>query len=172
MIEYVQGFFDFTSLYNTRLSRDDEIAFAYDKATGAFGICYDDMFDYDIRGAWKALADGCMGIGSNNHLGDTYKKPNHPTFSEESIYHCRDGFYGGHWFEIEAEAYIFVPGLTNFYSPYALAHYFETEKNCELCDFRSDFFTKCFTSSFYKNVIDDYFLFCNELLSKKMQLEM
>ena len=173
MIEFVYNFPDFTLLYNTKLSRNEEVAFAYDKAIGAYGICYDDMYDYDIKGAWKELADGRMEIGRNNHLGDTYKKPNHPTFSDESIYHCIDSYYGGHWFEIENEAYIFVPGLTNFYPPSSLAHYFESEANCELYDFRYDFFKKkCVnTYAFDRNLNEEYFAFCNELMSRRTQVK-
>lgn len=37
--------------------------------------------DYDLRGAWKADAKAA----ANGHLPDTWKKPNHPTFSNESM---------------------------------------------------------------------------------------
>ena len=48
--------------------------------------------DYDLRGAFKA---GLTPDQSTGHWPDTYKKPNHPTFSTESIY----GIYGkpGTW---------------------------------------------------------------------------
>lgn len=52
---------------------------------------HDSGADYDLRGAFKA------GLAPNEkgHWPDTYKKPNHPTFSTESIY----GIYGnpGTW---------------------------------------------------------------------------
>lgn len=40
------------------------------------------MSDYDLRGAYKANAQEA----SNGHLPDTFKLPNHMTFSNESRY--------------------------------------------------------------------------------------
>lgn len=41
--------------------------------------------DYDFRGAYQAaILDK---YNSNSHFPDTFKKPNHPTFSNESIYY-------------------------------------------------------------------------------------
>lgn len=53
-----------------------------------------DTEDYDLRGAWKgnALAAG------NGHYPDTYKKPNHPTFSRDSQYSTPDQT-GGEWIQ-------------------------------------------------------------------------
>jgi hypothetical protein len=39
--------------------------------------------DYDLRGAFKA---GLTPDPQSGHWPDTFKKPNHPTFSVESIY--------------------------------------------------------------------------------------
>lgn len=39
--------------------------------------------DYDLRGAFKG---GLTRDPQNSHMPDTYKKPNHPTFSNESQY--------------------------------------------------------------------------------------
>jgi hypothetical protein len=39
--------------------------------------------DYDLRGAFKA---GLTPDSKTGHWPDTFKKPNHPTFSVESIY--------------------------------------------------------------------------------------
>jgi len=36
-------------------------------------------------------------MDKDNHGVDTWKKPNHPTFSNQSKYHGVDGFYGGNW---------------------------------------------------------------------------
>jgi len=56
--------------------------------------------DYDLRGAFKA---GLTPDSTTGHWPDTYKKPNHPTFSDESKY----AQYGtpGHW-----EGETFIPG--------------------------------------------------------------
>lgn len=52
--------------------------------------------DYDLRGAYKAgLLDN---IEEGMHLPDTFKKPNHITFSKESKYY-EDGMWAGEWTE-------------------------------------------------------------------------
>jgi len=59
----------------------------------------EDLDDYDLRGAFRAGAEA----EGNGHFPDTYKKPNHPTFSDESMYHGvpdihHGGTYeGGRW---------------------------------------------------------------------------
>jgi hypothetical protein len=79
---------DFTNRYNTKLSPAEEKAFllwAKDRVR--------DTYDYDLRGAYKANAQEA----ANGHLPDTYKKPNHPTFSDQSQYNNVDGYTGGQW---------------------------------------------------------------------------
>lgn len=49
--------------------------------------------DYDFRGAFKAG----LKPGEDGHWPDTYKKPNHPTFSDESIYAKDAPEKAGHW---------------------------------------------------------------------------
>ena len=81
---------------NTELSPEEESAFrkwAIEKKK------LGDSYDYDIRGAWKELNAGKMKFADNGHLGDKYKKPNHPTFSDQSIYHS-DETPGGSWREL------------------------------------------------------------------------
>lgn len=52
-------------------------------------------FDYDFRGAWK---DGLYPEDKSGHWRDTYKKPNHPTFSVESKYATGEYLqYAGTW---------------------------------------------------------------------------
>lgn len=52
--------------------------------------------DYDLRGAYKTgLLDN---IGEGMHLPDTFKKPNHITFSKDSKYY-EDGMWAGEWTE-------------------------------------------------------------------------
>lgn len=57
--------------------------------------------DYDMRGAFKA------GVKPDNtkHWPDTYKKPNHPTFSNESIYSSLVGTTPGVWTGIHHDQY-------------------------------------------------------------------
>jgi len=65
-----------------------------------------DLQDYDLRGYWTNGGYRDTGTG---HMPDTYKKPNHPTFSDQSIYHDGDNYIGGHWGEDNS----FTPGPTN-----------------------------------------------------------
>jgi anti-sigma regulatory factor (Ser/Thr protein kinase) len=50
--------------------------------------------DYDLRGAYKA---GLKPDPTTGHWPDTYKKPNHPTFSNESKYAKFAPNKAGHW---------------------------------------------------------------------------
>jgi hypothetical protein len=109
---------DFSDRDNTQLTPVEEAEFRQWKRAG-------DVYDYDARGAWKAIRDGRMnGPDERDHLEDPFKKPNHPTFSDESIYHGFKGL-GGHWDKDANGNYVgFTPGITNQYSPSELARYF------------------------------------------------
>ena len=74
---------DLTEQFNTVLSEKDEKLFqSWAYGNGRIG----DLYDYDLRGAWKEIVSGSMSEDERGHLGDKYKKPNHPTFSTESVY--------------------------------------------------------------------------------------
>lgn len=78
--------------------------------------------DYDLPGYFKSggrLAEG--------HLPDTYKKPNHPTFSSESQYHGVGGAEGGSWMKNPDGTFTFTAGRTNLehWGPQGLQKYFE-----------------------------------------------
>lgn len=64
--------------YNTPLSAKEVIEFDKWKAKHA---PKDSGQDYDLRGAFKAGLKP-----KDGHWPDTFKKPNHPTFSDESVY--------------------------------------------------------------------------------------
>ncbi len=131
---------DFTSKYNTQLTPEEENLFqqwAMERAQ-AQGRKHIDTYDYDLRGAWKDIISGNMTPDQRGHLGDKYKKPNHPTFSEYSQYHGTDGYHGGSWTK---EGY--VPSKTNlqFRSPEELISYFglyEPKTKLRLPFLRSD----------------------------------
>jgi hypothetical protein len=115
---------DYTGKYNTKLSPDDEKKFQawlveQSKASGH--DMTNDLYDYDLRGAWKAGA----GKSANGHMTDEFKKPNHPTFSNESKYSGQDGNVGGKWVEQNGKT-VYVPSATNLqhYPPAALSDYF------------------------------------------------
>jgi len=92
---------DYTDRYNTNLSPAEEAAY---QTWAKKNRREKDTFDYDMRGAWKARIEA----SDNGHFPDTYKKPNHPTFSNESQYHGVDGEQGGSW-----NGEVFTPGPTN-----------------------------------------------------------
>ena len=81
--------------YNTPLSPDEERGYADWKKKNAPN---DSGYDYDLRGAYKA--GEARDPGPDGHMKDRFKKPNHPTFSDESQYATgaqRDR--AGHWVE-------------------------------------------------------------------------
>lgn len=95
---------DLSEKYNTKLSADDEQNFqTWAKANPRLGNTY----DYDSRGFWKAGAQEA----DNGHGSDKWKKPNHPTFSNESQYSGKDGNVGGEWGKDGAKT--FTPSATN-----------------------------------------------------------
>jgi len=73
--------------YDTPLTPEEEAIFRQ-----WAGKRIGDLADYDLRGAWKTDARAAQ----NGHLPDTFKKPNHPTFSDESQYSTPDN-PGGRW---------------------------------------------------------------------------
>lgn len=108
---------DYSDKYNTPLSDEDEAKYQeWAKANKREG----DTYDYDMRGAWKEGASQ----GGNGHFTDKYKKPNHPTFSDQSKYHGVDGEEGGKW-EQNGDKWRFTPGSTNKHDPEALKRYFK-----------------------------------------------
>lgn len=89
------------SLYNTPLWPDvaplehtwntqNEQAFQDWKTQNA---PYDSGLDYNLRDAYLSS----LTTNDNGHLPDTWKKPNHPTFSNESAYSGLGGPVGGQW---------------------------------------------------------------------------
>lgn len=76
------------SQFDTPLNPGDELLFQQWKAQYAPN---DSGHDYDLRGAWKA---GLL-PGADGHWSDQFKKPNHPTFSDESQYAGQG--YPGSW---------------------------------------------------------------------------
>lgn len=109
---------DQTENYNTPLGPNEEAAFqAYIAKAGKSA----DLSDYDLRGAWKHDAKAA----ENGHLPDNWKKPNHPTFSDESIY---SGPYatGGKWQELPGGKWRFEASQDNlrYQSPADLQAYF------------------------------------------------
>lgn len=83
--------------FNTKLEPKEEVNFNRWKKQYA---PEDSGMDYDLRGAYKA---GLKPDSKTGHWPDTYKKPNHPTFSDQSIYAKMAPEKAGRW---EGEKYI------------------------------------------------------------------
>lgn len=78
--------------YNTVLSPAKEEQF---KAWKRQNAPNDSGDDYDLRGAFMAG----VSPAANGHWPDTFKKPNHPTFSDQSQYARYAPDKAGHWTE-------------------------------------------------------------------------
>lgn len=84
---------DPTASYNTQLSPQQEAAFQAWRAQQPTDLR--NTGDYDLRGAWLGNAQEA----GNGHLPDTWKKPNHMTFSDGSMY-STPAAPGGAWSQI------------------------------------------------------------------------
>lgn len=97
---------DYSDQFNTKLKPEEEAEFQqWAKDSGREG----DVYDYDLRGAWKASAEEA----GNGHLPDTFKKPNHPTFSTDSQYSGKGGATGGTWGKRADGKWTFDASATN-----------------------------------------------------------
>jgi hypothetical protein len=108
----------FKNEYNTELKPDQLTDFLLwatnwkNPYTGK-GVNMMDEGAYDVRGFWKS--GDWKNTDSRGHGSDKWKKPNHPTFSEESIYSKQKGgseFDGGVWMDNGA----FIPGFHNMHN--------------------------------------------------------
>ena len=82
------------SSFNTKLNDDEERAYQewLVRQSGLQGRdLRNDEFDYDTRGFFKAGESS----DERGHGTDRFKKPNHPTFSNESMYHGSPDPWGG-----------------------------------------------------------------------------
>lgn len=95
--------------YDTPLTPDEETSFSAWKAQHA---PKDSGQDYDLRGAFKK---GLKPDPKSGHWSDEFKKPNHPTFSNQSRYSTKEN-PGGRW---EGEKFIppSRPGLSDIKPP-------------------------------------------------------
>lgn len=114
------------SEYNTPLSPEEEKQFQ-EWGVGRYGSKDNlarEMGSYDIKGAWKAIKNKEIDFDPiTGHLPDTFKKPNHITFSNESKYSQGQG---GQWINKD-NRWQFVPSKTtlDLYGQKALQDYFK-----------------------------------------------
>ena len=91
----------FANKYNTGLNPQEFYEF-YNWAKNKYGSHENivrEMGDYDLQGAWKGIKNKKIDFDPvTGHLPDTYKKPNHITFSNQSQYHTEQT-PGGQWLQ-------------------------------------------------------------------------
>ncbi|MFO0089821.1 MAG: hypothetical protein ACK518_03380, partial [bacterium] len=88
----------FEHLYNTSLTKEETNKFnkwVKEESSKQGRNILMDKGAYDVQGFWKS--GDWKRRDSDGHGTDTWKKPNHPTFSNQSKYHGINGFYGGNW---------------------------------------------------------------------------
>lgn len=114
---------DYTDKYNTALNVDETQKFT-DWSSQQNRDVNNDKFDYDIQGWWQKNQDQSLDGG---HLTDQWKKPNHPTFSDQSQYNGVDGQYGGTWQPQSNGSFNFLASETNtrMMDPSDLSDYFK-----------------------------------------------
>ena len=119
----------FKNRFNTRLSPEEETKFR-EWAVQNKRDPDAETIDYDLRGMWKSGE----GFSANGHGTDRFKKPNHPTFSEESMYHgtptpSGGNYVGGRWTDpSENKRGTFTPSLEMLeitHPPELLKRYFK-----------------------------------------------
>lgn len=111
----------------TELNQEDQASFdnwLTDQSTKVGRDMSNDMEDYDLKGWWQK--NGSIDLGQG-HLTDEFKLPNHPTFSDQSVYHGKDGNEGGSWTPLQNGQWLFMAGKTNKenFSPQFLQKYFD-----------------------------------------------
>jgi hypothetical protein len=123
------------------INLDDDVTMTEPKDEAAFQAWkkryahpQDDGEDYDLRGAFKAG----LKPGPDGHWPDTFKRPNHPTFSNESKYANNEGAKPGRW-----DGDTFIP------------HRGTTPDGSAMRDGSSDARTRSFDKSFHRDTPAD-----------------
>jgi hypothetical protein len=98
--------------YNTALSPEEQQGYeAWAKGLGK--TPRDEEEDYDLPGYYKWQLQNPQPPDARGHLTDQFKKPNHPTFSDQSQYHGVNGEHGGSWTQSPDGSYTFTAGPSN-----------------------------------------------------------
>lgn len=122
--------------YNTKLTLPEMMEF-HSWAKNKYGdhdSMLREMGDYDIQGAWKAQKSGQSIVDPvTGHWPDTFKKPNHITFSNQSMYHS-EATPGGQWIQTNNK-WQYKPSehVKNIHGKSNLMNYFKNyEKDADL----------------------------------------
>jgi hypothetical protein len=110
--------------FNTELSPEEEQRFqSWAKESGKNPDL--ETIDYDLRGFWKG---NNKFDDKNGHGSDEFKKPNHPSFSDQSKYHGTEApwgsYVGGKWSESGKSYTPSVTMLRHTHSASAMKDYF------------------------------------------------
>jgi len=87
-----------------------------------------DLQEYDWRGWFK---ENSGELKKGGHVTDKYKKPSHPTFSDESQYHGVAGAKGGSWGN-DAEGAYFKPAESNMDNEKLKEYFKRTNENVRI----------------------------------------
>jgi hypothetical protein len=114
---------DYTARFNTALTPEEEQQFQQYVQQKKLGTTH--SYDYDMRGAWKSDVKQA----ANGHYPDTFKKPNHPTFSSGSQY-STPATPGGEWQDLGDGKWKFTasPAQLKLWKPEELQSYFATRE--------------------------------------------
>lgn len=115
----------FKNRFNTRLSKKEKEEFnkwAKSESNKQRRDILMDIGAYDLQGFWKFDRQ----VDEDNHGSDTWKKPNHPKFSDESIYSGKLGNKGGKW---DGDGFIPSNETLELYGEENLQRYFSNEPN-------------------------------------------
>lgn len=94
MEDYAQDGSIYPSVRTTKFDDTTENKYQQWRASLPKNLQYEG--DYDLRGFYKENPD-FNSNDSEQHLTDKWKLPNHPTFSDESVYYKGNENYGGKW---------------------------------------------------------------------------
>ena len=100
--------------YSTPLSPDEQTQYqAWAKSIGKKPEMEEQ--DYDLPGFYKWLQANPQfsDPSGRGHMTDQFKKPTHPTFSDQSQYHGMNGEFGGSWSTTPDGKDLFTPGPSN-----------------------------------------------------------
>lgn len=123
----------FTDNFNTPLTDQQEQQFQKWVAGVSDRDLSLDLADYDLRGFWLSHPkEAEVFARGKGHAPDTYKKPNHVTFSNESIYSGTpspfgDTWEGGRWIDENK----FQPSTTMLKTTHVLPYYQDFFKRAE-----------------------------------------
>ena len=104
---------DLNTIAPTKLTAAEQVEFEKWKSKLPTNLQHEG--DYDLKGLWKSNPN--VKPSANLHFPDTYKLPNHPTFSDESIYfNPNTKKYAGKWQETD-NSWDYIPYDENYKKP-------------------------------------------------------